>query len=916
MPLQRYFDARPVPGQARIPRESTMMFTKNGRKRFTAILLAALLLLATAAPAMAETFSAIVTASSMTVYSDQKLTKKAGELEKDTVVRITSYNDRAAKITYGGKTGYARTSDMQAVEDVAAHAVTNTTATVYQQPLETARHSTVRKGTRLYVLAWTDEWAEVEKSGVVGYIKTEELTSVGSDWKITVTPTQAPVVETERGTVTASSLTVYEKAATASKKLGVLRKGEVVNVVTWDSKWAYIERDGSYGYCSVKGLTRGVVDTDGDDDEEQTGLYAPVQVTVSKLTVYKKASASSGKLGTLRKGQVVSLMGKSGDWAHIELNGREGYCDISGLGVIPMPTAAPTPTPEPEADPLRGIVIDDTLTVYKTASASAREVMKLEEGDIVNVLKWTDKWACIEYGGNVGYVKLSGIKRTEMKASPDIKATATPAPTKVPSLAEAEKATVTEESALVYKEPDTTSEALGALMWGDSVNLLQTADGWALIEKDGKYGYCRADAVTAVAPDADDIPTGYKKADFTATVISPDAKRYAAESTSGEGTELALGATVNITGYDEELEWATIAVNNELAYVPIKYLSNTSYETATSGSAMQTVLKALLSYGYFDGLPSANPDSAAAATAVKRFQEAVGMEQTGIADEAVQRVLFSGNAPSSSMLSDTLAKGDVNENVTRLQYRLYALGYLSKSTSLDGDFGSMTANAVTLFQKANGIEQSGSADATTLKILYTPTAVPKPSGTKAADAAASASSSTSSSSASSGTNKVDTSGTVKLSSTYVTTMPSQLKSSTSSYSSSMSASQKLEYVIYVAQSNLGKPYVFGATGTSSFDCSGLTQYCFKKGGVSIKRTAYSQGYDSAYTKISSISSLKRGDLIFFNTISDSDLCDHVGIYLGGNCFIHASSGGHKVVVSSVASGYYNRVFSWGRRIIK
>ena len=890
-----------------------MMFTENGRKRFTAILLAALLLLSTAAPALAETFSAIVTASSMAVYSDGKLTKQAGTLPRDTVVRITSYDDKAARITYGGKTGYARTRDMQAVEDVAAHAVTNTTATVYQQPMDTARHSTVRKGTRLYVLAWTDEWARVEKSGVVGYIRAGELTAVGSDWKITVTPTAAPVVESERGTVTASSLTVYEKAATASKKLGKLKKGDVVNVITWDSKWAYIELDGNYGYCSVRGLTRGTVEA--DDEEEQTGLYAPVRVTVSRLTVYQKASASSRKLGTIKKGQVVSLMGKTGDWAHIELNGREGYCDASGLGVVPMASPAPTPTPEPEADALRGLVIEDTLTVYKSASTGARKLLELEAGDIVEVLKWTDKWAYIEYGGNKGYVKLSGIIRTNQKpaVSPDAKATATPAPTKVPSLAEAEKATVIEESAMVYKQPDSASQAMGALMWGDSVNLLSTSDGWALIEKDGKYGYCRASAVSAVAPDADELPSGYKKADFTATVIHPDAMRYVAESTSGEGTALALGATVNVTGYDEDLEWATIAVNNELAYVPIKYLSNAKYDTATSGSAMQTVLKALLSYGYFDGLPS-TADSAAASTAIRRFQEAVGMEQTGVADEAVQRVLFSGNAPTSAMLADPLSKGAVGDNVTRLQYRLYALGYLSKSASLDGDFGSNTAAAVSLFQKSNGIEQSGSADATTLKLLYSPTAVAKPSGTKAADATASASSS--SASASSSTNKVETSGTVKLSSTYVTTMPSQLKSSTSSYSSGLSASQKLEYVIYVAQSNLGKPYVYGATGTSSFDCSGLTQYCFKKGGVSLKRTAYSQGYDSTYTKISSISSLKRGDLIFFNTISDSDLCDHVGIYLGGNCFIHASSGGHKVVVSSVASGYYNRVFSWGRRIIK
>ena len=62
--------------------------------------------------------------------------------------------------------------------------------------------------------------------------------------------------------------------------------------------------------------------------------------------------------------------------------------------------------------------------------------------------------------------------------------------------------------------------------------------------------------------------------------------------------------------------------------------------------------------------------------------------------------------------------------------------------------------------------------------------------------------------------------------------------------------------------------------------------------------------------------LKRGDVVCFNTSSDSDLSDHTGIYLGNGYFIHASSGGHKVVVSNIASGYYNRVFSWGRRVLK
>ena len=63
-----------------------------------------------------------------------------------------------------------------------------------------------------------------------------------------------------------------------------------------------------------------------------------------------------------------------------------------------------------------------------------------------------------------------------------------------------------------------------------------------------------------------------------------------------------------------------------------------------------------------------------------------------------------------------------------------------------------------------------------------------------------------------------------------------------------------------------------------------------------------------------ISELERGDLVCFDTVVDNDLSDHVGIYLGKGWFIHASSVAKMVIVSDLSTGYYNRVFSWGRRI--
>ncbi|BFO20811.1 hypothetical protein SHKM778_71990 [Streptomyces sp. KM77-8] len=83
-----------------------------------------------------------------------------------------------------------------------------------------------------------------------------------------------------------------------------------------------------------------------------------------------------------------------------------------------------------------------------------------------------------------------------------------------------------------------------------------------------------------------------------------------------------------------------------------------------------------------------------------------------------------------------------------------------------------------------------------------------------------------------------------------------------------------------AQSKLGSPYVYGATGPSSYDCSGLTSWAYAQAGVGIPRTSESQ--TGAGTRIYSVDQLKVGDLVFFF----NDL-HHVGLYAGNGQIIHA-----------------------------
>ena len=797
----------------------------TAKKRLAALILAAVLLLGGALSASAEVFSAIVTSDAMPVYGEMALARRLGSLEKDTVVRIVGFSNSVAKISYKGYTGFASISDMKTVDEVARKAVVNKDATVYETASKDSRHVGVGEGMRVYVLSVDGDWAKVEKNGVVAYMELADLDRAGDDWTPIPTESAGPQAtpapggdddgaQGVPGVVSDERLAVYQSDSTSSRLLGHLTRGQAVNVIRWSGEWAYIELQGHYGYCAVSGLQRGTELTTPEPtpyipittQPELTGA-AKGTVKVSAMAVYQTASTNGKLLGTLKKGREVNVVATRGDWAYIELNGHYGFChtadmDIEEVDETPAPTAT---APTDQAIP--ATVTADTLDVYQTASTSGRRLGTMKKGWQVNVVSWSGEWAYIELSGHYGFCRLSGLTRTDQIVR---------------------------------------------------------------------------------------VPTGYRTGGFSATVISSRAKAYASASTDAQGTKLSLGAEVSVYAYNSE--WACVVRDNSLVYIPVKYLSREEYATVEGdGAALQTLLKALLRYGYFDGVPSKKYSDEAVA-AIKRFQEACGVSQTGRADQALQRILFGGYAPTSSLLSREYASGDSGSDVARLQNRLYALGYLSKSSSLDGDYGSITTAAVKLFQSTNGIGSTGKADSATLKSIYSTRAKSLPSGVKPADV-------------------VTTTTTPYTGGSYLDSVPSGLESTVSTYSSDMSNVEKLEYVIYLAQNQLGKPYVYGATGPNSYDCSGLTTYIFRKIGINLNRSAYAQGYDNRYPKIEGSANLQRGDLVFFDTISDSDASDHAGIYIGNGYFIHASSAGHRVVVSNLTGGYYVRAFSWGRRVL-
>ena len=134
------------------------------------------------------------------------------------------------------------------------------------------------------------------------------------------------------------------------------------------------------------------------------------------------------------------------------------------------------------------------------------------------------------------------------------------------------------------------------------------------------------------------------------------------------------------------------------------------------------------------------------------------------------------------------------------------------------------------------------------------------------------------------------------------------ESNTQGTSSSASGNNIVAY----AKKYMGYKYVSGGSSPSTgFDCSGFTSYVYKQCGINISRSSSAQASNG--TAVSK-SNLQPGDLVIFNNRANTSI-GHVGIYIGGNTFIHAGNSGTGVITTSLSDSYYSARYVTGRRII-
>jgi len=264
----------------------------------------------------------------------------------------------------------------------------------------------------------------------------------------------------------------------------------------------------------------------------------------------------------------------------------------------------------------------------------------------------------------------------------------------------------------------------------------------------------------------------------------------------------------------------------------------------SSGSAVKTIQTELTELGYNTG-PEDGIFGSDTLSAVKSFQAADKLQVDGIVGPLTGQALSSASSEASQSVtpktqstgntsqaqaSDLLSYGSNGIAVKTLQAELTQLGYYSGPE--DGIFGSETLAAVKSFQTSNGLQVDGVVGPLTNQALS-----------------------------------------------------SALRSSSNTAPRPTNNSSLTQRIISTAKSLTGVPYLWGGTTPSGFDCSGYTQYVFKANGITLPRTSLDQFQTGTPV---AFNNLQPGDLVFFSFLANGQV-SHVGIYLGNNQFISATT---------------------------
>ena len=288
----------------------------------------------------------------------------------------------------------------------------------------------------------------------------------------------------------------------------------------------------------------------------------------------------------------------------------------------------------------------------------------------------------------------------------------------------------------------------------------------------------------------------------------------------------------------------------------------------------------LIALGYLSGEADGN-FGLSTQNAIRAFQSRNDQVVDGYLGPDTRNLMDSDNAKPFGM-----RLGEQSDDVKNMQNLLVKYGYLSQDKA-SGYFGELTKDAVIAFQSVNGLGTDGTAGAKTLQLLQSGSAKskPKPKAKANTPSRGNRGGAAGGNSAPAGRGDAGSGGSI------------------SSGSGGATVSGSAGALISIASSKIGSPYVWGAKGPNSFDCSGFVYWCLNQAGVGTSYMTSSGWRNPGRFKKVSMGELQAGDIVVVR--------GHVGIYAGGGSVIDASSSNGRVVHRSLSGWWANNfITAW------
>lgn len=217
--------------------------------------------------------------------------------------------------------------------------------------------------------------------------------------------------------------------------------------------------------------------------------------TASNLRVRSGATTNSKILGTVSKGQKLNVISYSNGWYKINFNNATGY--VSGNYVQKTSSNKQVSTSSvSKVTPVSTsayIVQASSLNVRASGSTSAKVIGSVKKNEKVTVTSISNGWAKINYHNTTGYVSDKYIKK-ESQNSPANKATISDNVSTFVQTSSS-KYTVTANSLNVRSGATTSSNKIGKLSYGQSIDVISISNNWCKINYNGVTGYVSADYV-------------------------------------------------------------------------------------------------------------------------------------------------------------------------------------------------------------------------------------------------------------------------------------------------------------------------------------------------------------------------------------------------------------------------------------